>query len=66
MLDDSATKKNSQVAGLFKFEIKSSDGHAVLEWRKIDAWHDWAALSEGCYLLRSNVADLSDEDLWKA
>jgi hypothetical protein len=23
-------------------------------------------LSEGCYLLRSNVADWSDEDLWKA
>ena len=25
-----------------------------------------AALSEGCYLLRSNVSDWSDEELWKA
>jgi hypothetical protein len=26
----------------------------------------WAALSEGAYLLRSNVTDWSDEQLWKA
>ena len=27
---------------------------------------DWAALSEGAYLLRSNILDWSDEQLWKA
>ena len=27
---------------------------------------DWAALSEGTYLLRSNIADWSDRQLWKA
>jgi hypothetical protein len=27
---------------------------------------DWATLSAGCYLLRTNVADWSDEELWKA
>src|SRR3974377_1803450 len=27
---------------------------------------DWAALSEGAYLLRSNIADWSDQQLWKA
>jgi transposase len=59
--------QNSRAAGLFHTEIKTSpDGRAVLDWRKIDAWRDWAALSEGCYLLRSNVTDWSDEDLWKA
>ena len=35
-------------------------------WQKVEAWRDWAALSEGCYLLRSNVTDWSDEELWKA
>jgi transposase len=30
------------------------------------AFADWAALSEGAYLLRSNIADWSDEQLWKA
>jgi len=27
---------------------------------------DWAALSEGAYLLRSNITDWSDAQLWKA
>ena len=27
---------------------------------------DWAALSEGAYLLRSNITDWSDRQLWKA
>ena len=31
-----------------------------------DAFDDWAALSEGTYLLRSNIADWSDQQLWKA
>jgi len=26
---------------------------------------DWAALPKGCYLLRSNIHDWSDEELWK-
>jgi len=29
-------------------------------------WRDWAALSEGCYILRSNVTDWKDQDLWEA
>jgi transposase len=31
-----------------------------------DAFDDWAALSEGAYLLRSNITDWSDQQLWKA
>jgi transposase len=59
--------QNSRAAGLFQTEIKaSSDGRATLHWKKIESWRDWAALSEGCYLLRSNVTDWTDEDLWKA
>ena len=30
------------------------------------AFDDWAALSEGAYLLRSNIGDWSDQQLWKA
>jgi transposase len=58
--------QNSRAAGLFHSEIKTANGRATLDWKKIDTWRDWAALSEGCYLLRSNVKDWSDEDLWKA
>src|ERR1700750_2548914 len=31
-----------------------------------EAFNEWAALSEGAYLLRSNISDWSDEQLWKA
>jgi transposase len=58
--------QNSRAAGLFRTEVKTlADGRASLHWEKIEQWRDWAALSEGCYLLRSNVTDWSDEDLWK-
>jgi transposase len=30
------------------------------------AFDDWAALSEGAYLLRSNIDDWTDQQLWKA
>jgi transposase len=30
------------------------------------AFDDWAAISEGAYLLRSNITDWSDQQLWKA
>jgi transposase len=59
--------QNSRAAGLFHAEVKTSaDGRASLHWEKIEQWRDWAALSEGCYLLRSNVTDWNDEELWKA
>jgi transposase len=28
-------------------------------------WQDWARLSEGVYILRTNIAQWSDEELWK-
>jgi transposase len=30
------------------------------------SFEDWAALAEGAYLLRSNIGDWSDHELWKA
>jgi transposase len=32
----------------------------------MDRWREWARLSEGCYVLRSNVTDWSPEELWRA
>jgi transposase len=59
--------QNSRAAGLFEIEVtEAEDQRAVVEWRKQEVWRDWAALSEGCYLLRSNVSDWSAEDLWHA
>jgi len=57
---------NSRAAALFEVEVKQTDGRAVVSWTKNEKWRDWATLSEGCYLLRTNVNDWSAEDLWQA
>jgi transposase len=36
-----------------------------LQWTAHLEWDEWAALSEGTYILRTNVHDWSDEELWK-
>jgi transposase len=61
-------ERNSRAAGLFEIDVKEdpTDRRATVSWRKVEAWRDWSALSEGCYLLRSNVRDWSAEDLWRA
>lgn len=58
---------NSRAAGLFEVEVaEDADGRTTIAWRKNGDWRDWANLSEGCYLLRSNVTDWTPDDLWRA
>jgi len=59
--------QNTRAARLFDVTVeKAEDGHARIEWKKIEASRDWATLSAGCYILRTNITDWSDEQLWKA
>jgi len=59
--------QNTRSAGLFEVEVLTeADGRAGLRWAKKPAWREWVALSEGCYVLRSNVNTWSAEELWQA
>jgi hypothetical protein len=59
--------QNTRAAGLFDVQIHAAEnGAAQIEWKKVETWRSWALLSEGSYVLRSNVSDWSDEDLWRA
>jgi transposase len=59
--------QNSRAAGLFQTAVEQeADGRAKLVWSKVEAWRQWADLSEGCYLLRSSEHDWSAKDLWRA
>jgi hypothetical protein len=59
--------RNSRSAGGFATEVlTASDGSAWLNWSKVKDWQDWASLSEGCYLLRSNMMNWKDQELWEA
>jgi transposase len=58
--------QNTRAARLFEVRVeRREDGGALLRWKKIEAVRDWATLSAGCYLLRTNVLDWTDEELWK-
>jgi len=56
---------NSRAAGLFKVEVKEQEGSGALV-KKVEAWRQWAELSEGCYLLRSNINNWDGEEPWQA
>jgi len=59
--------QNTRAAGLFEVQIRAAaDGAAEVVWKKVETWRAWAQLSEGSYVLRSNVSGWSDEELWRA
>jgi len=60
--------KNSRAAGKFQVRVVEDTTRASglrLNWQERSEWNEWATLTEGTYVLRSNVADWSPEDLWK-
>ena len=63
--------QNTRAAHLFEVNVVPKDNdklktYAKIEWKKIKPATDWHELSDGCYLLRTNVTDWTDEELWKA
>jgi transposase len=61
-------QRNQRAAARFTITVESDDTPAGCRLR-VDhnaAFDDWAELSEGAYLLRSNIDDWSDQQLWKA
>jgi len=61
-------EKNTRAAKAFKIELlEDADRPAGLRlrYRRVKKWSDWASLSEGCYLLRTNLSSKSPEELWR-
>jgi len=61
-------ERNWRAAG--KYEIALEDdpdrkGHLKLKWSICQEWSNWALLSEGAYLLRTNLKGKSPDELWK-
>lgn len=61
-------QKNQRAAARFTVSLKDNDSPAgfYLHVQRNAEFDDWAEVSEGAYLLRSNITDWSDEQLWKA
>jgi transposase len=59
--------QNSRAARLFRVKVEAgADGRARLSWSRRTSAQTWAQASQGCYVLRSNVADWDAEELWRA
>jgi transposase len=61
-------ERNSRAGGAFQVGIQedaSLRGGVKLAWTRRPEWARWAALSEGCYLLRTNLVGKDPRELWK-
>jgi len=60
--------KNSRAAKAFTVELLDDADRPAglkLRYRRVKEWRDWARLSEGCYLLRTNLTGKTPEELWR-
>lgn len=61
-------ERNSRAAGGFSISINENEdapSGLKLRWSHRPEWDEWARLSEGVYILRTNIAEWTDETLWK-
>jgi transposase len=58
---------NTRAAGLFDVKVKEGkEGKTEIFWQKIESWRQWAELSEGYYMLRTNIKGWKVQDIWEA
>ena len=61
-------ERHARAAARYSISIEDDDIHDSglrLKWTAHPEWDEWANLSEGTYILRSNVHEWTDEELWK-
>ena len=61
-------ERNTRAAGRYRIELVDDSTRPAgvrLQWSVNSAWDDWAAYSEGCYVLRTNITDWDAETLWR-
>ena len=61
-------ERNARAAGRYVIDFVTDPTVPAglgLTWTAQPEWDDWARWSEGCYVLRTNIADWSAEALWR-
>jgi transposase len=60
-------ERNSRAAAAYSIALidDQSPAGVRLQCSRQAQWEDWAVMSEGTYILRTNIADWSDEELWR-
>lgn len=60
-------ERNRRAAGSFSIQLREDASHPSglrLVWKQKARWAEWAKLTEGTYVLRSNETNWSAEELW--
>ena len=60
--------ENTRASKAFKIDLTEDEDRAGglrLTYRRVKKWHSRAALSQGCYLLRTNLTGKTPQELWK-
>jgi transposase len=61
-------ERNSRASARYSISLtddKATPAGVKLKWSTRPEWEDWAKLTEGTYILRSNIHDWTEEQLWK-
>ena len=61
-------ERNSRASARYSISLtedKTTPAGVNLKWSTRLEWEDWAKLSEGTYILRSNIHHWTDQELWK-
>ncbi len=63
-------QKYWRAAGAFEIQIAPLPNpvgkkRLTMTWKRSKRWSQWTSLSEGCYLLRTNLTDTDPAVLWK-
>jgi transposase len=61
-------ERNSRASARYSISLtedKTTPAGVKLKWSTRPEWDDWAKLTEGTYILRSNIHHWTDEELWK-
>lgn len=60
-------QRNTRAAGLYEIQvIQDEQNHLLINYQQHRERIDWNQLTQGCYLLRSNIRNWGAEDLCKA
>jgi transposase len=61
-------ERNSRASARYSISLtddKATPAGVKVKWSTRLEWDDWAKLTEGTYILRSNIHNWTDEQLWK-
>jgi transposase len=63
-------ERYARAAGAFDVQITPlpqpvGKARLSITWTRVARWNEWSALSEGCYLLRTNLPETDPATLWK-